>query len=70
MEHLADLVFKHAKVTLFYVQIRQMVQSQLRLCGETRSQEDLEFMQFGTMKMIYMEQVHHRLCAETKNLHY
>ena len=47
-----------------------MVQSQLRLCGETRSQEDLEFMQFGTMKMIYMEQVHHRLCAETKNLHY
>ena len=70
MEHLADLFIKHAKVTVLYVQIRQMVQSQLRLCGDTLSQEDLEFMQYGTLKMIYMEQVHHRVCAETKNLHY
>ncbi len=39
------------------VQIRNMAQSRLRLCGEARSLEEQEFMQFGALKMIYMEQV-------------
>ena len=38
-------------------QIRLMAQSRLRLNGEARSPEDVDFMQFGALKMVYMEQV-------------
>ena len=34
-----------------------MAQSRLRLNGEARSPEDVDFMQFGALKMVYMEQV-------------
>ena len=34
-----------------------MAQSRMRLSGEARSPEDIDFMQFGAIKMVYMEQV-------------
>jgi hypothetical protein len=38
-------------------QIRQSTQAKLALVGNIRSPEDLEFMQFGALKMLLLEQV-------------
>jgi hypothetical protein len=38
-------------------QIKQVTQAKLALVGDMRSQEDLEFMQFGALKMLLLEQV-------------
>ena len=38
-------------------QIRHMAQSKLSLIAGVRSAEELEFMQYGTLKLIFMEQV-------------
>ena len=40
-----------------------MAQSKLRLSNEAKSPEELEFMQYGALKMVYMEQV----CSECKD---
>ncbi len=38
-------------------QIKQVTQAKLALVGGMRSAEDLEFMQFGALKMVLLEQV-------------
>jgi hypothetical protein len=38
-------------------QIKQLTQAKLALVGSMRSAEDLEFMQFGALKMVLLEQV-------------
>jgi hypothetical protein len=38
-------------------QIKQAAQAKLALVGGVRSAEDIEFMQYGTLKMILLEQV-------------
>jgi hypothetical protein len=38
-------------------QIKHVTQAKLALVGGMRSAEDLEFMQFGALKMILLEQV-------------
>ena len=38
-------------------QIKQATQAKLALVGDIRSPEDLEFMQFGALKMLLLEQV-------------
>ena len=38
-------------------QIKQAALAKLALVGGVRSAEDIEFMQFGTLKMILLEQV-------------
>ena len=38
-------------------QIKQITQAKLALVGGIRSTEDLEFMQFGALKMVLLEQV-------------
>jgi phosphoribosylformimino-5-aminoimidazole carboxamide ribonucleotide (ProFAR) isomerase len=38
-------------------QIKQVTQAKLALVGGIRSAEDLEFMQFGALKMVLLEQV-------------
>ena len=44
-------------------QIRHMAQSKLCLLSMDRAPEELDFMQYGTLKMIYMEQVCMAKCA-------
>ena len=46
-------------------QIKQAAQAKLALVGGVRSTEDIEFMQFGTLKMILLEQV---LCPTLSTL--
>ena len=41
-------------------QIKQATQTTLALVGDVRSPEDLEFMQFGALKMLLLEQVDFR----------
>ncbi len=43
--------------TVMRQQIKQAAQAKLALVGGVRSAEDVEFMQFGTLKMILLEQV-------------
>ena len=38
-------------------QIKNVIQTKLALVGGMRSTEDLEFMQFGALKMVLLEQV-------------
>ena len=38
-------------------QIKQVTRAKLALVGGMRSAEDLEFMQFGALKMVLLEQV-------------
>ena len=38
-------------------QIKHMTQAKLALVGGVRSADDLEFMQFGALKMVLLEQV-------------
>ena len=38
-------------------QIRHMAQSKLSLISGVRSTDELEFMQFGTLKLMFMDQV-------------
>jgi hypothetical protein len=38
-------------------QIKHVTQAKLALVGRVRSAEDLEFMQFGALKMVLLEQV-------------
>ena len=39
------------------VGFKQVTQAKLALVGDMRSPEDLEFMQFGALKMLLLEQV-------------
>jgi hypothetical protein len=45
-------------------QIKQATQAKLALVGDVRSPEDLEFMQFGALKMLLLEQVDFRAKGE------
>jgi hypothetical protein len=55
-------------------QIKQVIQAKLALVGGLRSAEDLEFMQFGALKMVLLEQVRSEwnlnFCASEVGLQY
>jgi hypothetical protein len=46
-------------------QIKQVTQSKLALVGSARSAVDLEFMQFGALKMVLLEQVYSQFNFES-----